>query len=63
MRPLWPLSPLEGLALTVRALRRAGRTGLAEHAVLAGPQDGTTGPFPAHHALLRSELEDHLWAR
>ena len=30
--------------------------------MLAGPQDGAR-PLPAHHALLRPQLEDHLWAR
>lgn len=57
-----PPSPLEGLALTVGALGCARRAGLTEHTVLAGPQDSTAGPLPTYHALLRSELEDHLWA-
>lgn len=55
-------SPRQGLACAVGALGGAGRTGLAEHAVLAGPQDGAR-PLPTHHALLRPQLEDHLWAR
>lgn len=59
-RPPWLPSPLEGLALTVGALRCTGHTGLTEHTVLAGLQDGAPGRLPAHHALLRSELEDHL---
>ena len=55
-------SPGQGLARAVGALGGAGRAGLAEHAVLAGPQDGA-GTLPAHHALLRPQLEDHLRAR
>lgn len=65
-RPRWHrwvrrrLSPWQGLARAVGALGRAGSARLAEHVVLAGPQDGAAGLLPAHHALLRSDLEDHL---
>lgn len=63
VRPPWLLSPLEGLPLAVGALGRTGHTGLTEHTVLAGLQDGAAGRLSAHHALLRSELEDHLQVR
>lgn len=53
-------SPRKGLALAVGALGRPGRARLAEHAVLAGPQDSASGPLPTHHTLLGPELEDHL---
>lgn len=56
-------SPRDGLAIAVGASGRTGRAWLTEGAVLAGPQDGAVGPLPAHLALLRAHLEDHLQAR
>lgn len=53
-------SPWEGLALAVGARGRARGARLTEHAVLARLEDGAAGPLPAHGALLRSQLEDHL---